>query len=219
MKDNFFVKIESIHLPDRGTAENAHGLNEEERGGGESIFWSRLHDLSSVLRSVMTMADILVGTKNPDYMKDNFFVKIESIHLPDRGTTENAHGLNEEELARRDVIHINIANDDEYLSRADIKPETSPSLFSSKKTGRGPLKDNWRETVEPVMCAYKLVTVHFKWFGFQKMVESFAHTQYPRLFSKFHREVFCWIDNWHGLTMVDIRAIEDKAQKELDEVS
>ncbi|KHN86841.1 Phosphatidylinositol transfer protein beta isoform [Toxocara canis] len=154
---------------------------------------------------------------NPDYMKDNFFVKIESIHLPDRGTTENAHGLNEEELARRDVVHINIANDDEYLSRADIKPETSPSLFSSKKTGRGPLKDNWRETVEPVMCAYKLVTVHFKWFGFQKMVESFAHTQYPRLFSKFHREVFCWIDNWHGLTMVDIRAIEDKAQKELDE--
>ena len=26
-----------------------------------------------------------------------------------------------------------------------------------------------------VMCAYKLVSVHFKWFGLQGMVESFAH--------------------------------------------
>uniref|UniRef100_A0A915BKB4 Phosphatidylinositol transfer protein n=1 Tax=Parascaris univalens TaxID=6257 RepID=A0A915BKB4_PARUN len=154
---------------------------------------------------------------NPDYMKENFFVKIESIHLPDRGTTENAHGLSDEELERRDVVHINIANDNEYLSRADIKPETSPALFVSKRTARGPLKNNWQETVEPVMCAYKLVTVHFKWFGFQKMVEAFTHTQYPRLFSKFHREVFCWIDNWYGLTMADIREIEDKAQRELDE--
>lgn len=56
--------------------------------------------------------------QNPDYMKENFFVKIESIHLPDRGTTENAHGLSEEELERRDVVYINIANDNEFLSRA-----------------------------------------------------------------------------------------------------
>lgn len=42
--------------------------------------------------------------------------------------------------------------------------------------------------------------------------------QYPRLFSKFHREVFCWIDQWHGLTMADIRAIEERTQKELEEV-
>jgi len=26
-----------------------------------------------------------------------------------------------------------------------------------------------------VMCAYKLVTVHFKWFGLQSIVENFAH--------------------------------------------
>ncbi|VDM66906.1 unnamed protein product [Strongylus vulgaris] len=171
---------------------------------------------------------------NPDYMKENFFVKIETIHLPDRGTTANAHGLPPEELAKRDVVDINIANDNEFLHAGDILPTTTPSKFVSSKTGRcvilfalfglsfneyirGPLNGNWRETVEPVMCAYKLVSVHFKWFGLQKMVESYTHTQYPRLFSKFHREVFCWIDNWHGLTMEDIRAIEAKAQKELEE--
>ncbi len=26
---------------------------------------------------------------NPGYMKDNFFIRIETIHLADRGTTEN----------------------------------------------------------------------------------------------------------------------------------
>jgi hypothetical protein len=33
------------------------------------------------------------------------------------------------------------------------------------------------------------------------------------------RQVFCWIDRWHGLTMEDIRAIEDKTKEELDQVS
>ncbi|KAI6176389.1 Phosphatidylinositol transfer protein [Aphelenchoides bicaudatus] len=155
---------------------------------------------------------------NPDYMGDNFFVRIETMHLNDRGTTENAHQLSPDVLAKRGVVHINIANDKEFLNPADIKPETSPQLFLSEKTGRGRLNpSSWRQTVDPVMCAYKLVTVHFKWFGLQNLIESFAHKQYPRLFSKFHREVFCWIDQWHGLTMNDIRELEQIAQRELDE--
>ena len=51
-------------------------------------------------------------------MKDAFYAKIETIHLPDRGTTENAHGLCPELLASRDVVYINIANDHEFLHRA-----------------------------------------------------------------------------------------------------
>jgi hypothetical protein len=31
--------------------------------------------------------------------------------------------------------------------------------------------------------------------------------------------VFCWIDRWHGLTMEDIRSIEDKTKEELDQVN
>ncbi|KAJ1367528.1 hypothetical protein KIN20_028461 [Parelaphostrongylus tenuis] len=154
---------------------------------------------------------------NPDYMKSNFFVKIETIHLPDRGTSENAHNLPPEELERREVVLIDIADDNQYLHAGDISSSTTPSTFVSSKTGRGPLTGSWMESVQPVMCAYKLVSVHFKWFGLQKMVESYTHTQYPRLFSKFHREVFCWIDCWYGLTMQDIRAIEARAQKELED--
>jgi len=154
---------------------------------------------------------------NPDYMGENFFATIETLHLNDRGTSDNVHGLSPEVLAKREVVHIDIARDNEFLSHHDVKPETSPSLFFSEKTKRGRLGGNWREAVEPVMCAYKLVTIHFKWFGLQNIVENFGHKQYPRLFSKFHREVFCWIDQWYGLTMKDIRELEEQIRRELDE--
>jgi len=28
--------------------------------------------------------------------------------------------------------------------------------------------------------------------------------------------VFCWTDKWHGMTMADIRALEDKTKEELE---
>lgn len=51
-------------------------------------------------------------------MKENFYIKIESIHLPDRGQTANAHNLSDEELASREVVYIDIANDKEFLTRS-----------------------------------------------------------------------------------------------------
>lgn len=47
-----------------------------------------------------------------------------------------------------------------------------PTKFLSKKTGRGQLKSSWKETTKPLMCAYKLVTVEFKWFGIQGRIEN-----------------------------------------------
>ncbi len=40
-----------------------------------------------------------------------------------------------------------------------------------------------------------------------------------RIFTNFHRQVFCWTDKWYGLTMADIRALEDRTQRDLEEVS
>jgi hypothetical protein len=34
----------------------------------------------------------------------------------------------------------------------------------------------------------------------------------------FCSQVFCWIDKWYGMTMEDIRALEDKVREELDRV-
>ncbi|CAG2105704.1 unnamed protein product [Medioppia subpectinata] len=154
--------------------------------------------------------------ENPDYMKQNFCITIETMHSPDRGTQENAHQLSPEKLKAREVMYLDIAND--TVLTKDYKADEDPTRMKSEKTGRGPLTDkNWRETVEPVMCAYKLVTVEFRWFGFQTKVESFIQKTERRIFLNFHRQVFCWIDRWHGLTMNDIRNIEEQTRRELDE--
>jgi len=152
---------------------------------------------------------------NPGYMKDNAYIKIETLHAQDAGTNENAHNLPKNLLDKRKVVIIDIANDS--VKASDYKADEDPAKFHSERTGRGPLTGDWRSNTTPIMCAYKLVTCEFKWFGLQSKVESFIMTAERRLFTNFHRQVFCWLDKWHGMTMADIRALEDKTKSELDQ--
>ncbi|ELW66499.1 Phosphatidylinositol transfer protein beta isoform [Tupaia chinensis] len=60
----------------------------------------------------------------------------------------------------------------------DYKADEDPALFQSVKTKRGPLGPNWKKELAnnpdcPQMCAYKLVTIKFKWWGLQSKVENF----------------------------------------------
>ncbi|KAK7871709.1 hypothetical protein R5R35_013998 [Gryllus longicercus] len=151
---------------------------------------------------------------NPTYMKENMVIMIESMHIADTGHQQNVHELPPEKLKIREIVHIDIANDP--VTSADYKPDEDPTKFKSQKTGRGPLVGHWQDQVNPVMTCYKLVTVEFKWFGLQTRIENFIQKSERRLFTNFHRQVFCWMDRWHGLTMDDIRAIEDKTKEELD---
>lgn len=151
---------------------------------------------------------------NPEYMKDNFLLTLETLHLADRGESLNVHRLPPEKLHKREVIMIDIANDP--VDRKDYKAEWDPAKFQSQKAGRGPLVSNWKDTCKPVMCCYKLVTIEFKWFGLQNKIESWTHKAEKKLFLNFHRQVFCWMDQWYGLTMVDIRRIEEETKRELD---
>ncbi|XP_053725685.1 phosphatidylinositol transfer protein beta isoform [Synchiropus splendidus] len=157
-----------------------------------------------------------------DYMKDSFFIKIETWHKPDLGTQENVHQLDSNEWRDVEVVHIDIA-DRSQVSSADYKSDEDPAIFKSSKTGRGPLGPSWKRELAsktdcPKMCAYKLVTVKFKWWGLQSKVESFIHEQEKRIFTNFHRQLFCWIDKWVELNMDDIRRMEAETQKELNEL-
>lgn len=147
---------------------------------------------------------------NP-YMKENMFIDISTLHLSDRGESENVHQLTGDELKKRTIVYINIAD---KVGRADYKPENDPEKFKSTKTGRGPLLSTapWFKTCEPHMCCYKLVREKFKWFGLQGRVESLIMTQEERLFRNFHRQLFCWTDQWYGLTMQNIRELEAEAK-------
>jgi len=152
---------------------------------------------------------------NPGYMKENFYITIETYHIGDRGDQENVHELDNKRLKDRGVVRIDIAND--VVNAADYKKDEDPKLFKSEKTGRGPLSGEWRGSVEPAMTAYKLVTIQFKWWGLQSKVESFIQSTEKRLFTNFHRQLFCWTDKWHGMTMDDIRALEEETKRKLDE--
>ena len=67
------------------------------------------------------------------------------------------------------------------------------------------------------MTVYKLLTVEFVWFGLQSIIEGKIVTYQEDLFRKFHRQIFCWTDDWFGMTLDDIRALEDKTKQDLEE--
>ena len=146
-------------------------------------------------------------------------------------TLSQAHSLPADLLRLREVVHVDVT-DDQLLHHSDYNLATDPKKWKSTKTGRGPLAPGWHmSTTAPVMCAYKLVTIEFKWWGLQTRIEkytaavgqtaNYSHRLplqvYPRLFAKFHRELICWLDKWIELNMDDIRALEARVKNELDE--
>ena len=152
-----------------------------------------------------------------DYMKDAFHIVIETRHEPGTGDIENVHSLTPQHLKKRVVDVIDIAND--KCDSRDYKADEDPTKFKSEKTGRGPLQgSDWKKKQDPVMTCYKLYHVEFKWFGLQSVVENMVVKTVRRLLFNFHRQVFCWIDKWFGMTIEDIRELEAKTKNELDEL-
>jgi len=148
------------------------------------------------------------------FLGDRFSIAVETRYLPDNGCTENALKLTGEQLKTREVDVIDIAFDP--LDPAKYKVEEDPTLFLSTKTGRGKLQKDWMKTATPVMTSYKNCTVEFKYWGFQTKVEQYIHKLALRdVMQMGHRQAFCWIDEWFGLTVEDIVAIEEKTQAEL----
>jgi hypothetical protein len=151
-----------------------------------------------------------------EYLKEKFHIKIDTVTKVCVGgkTDENVHNLSSEQLAKREIVVINIA---EPVTAAEYVESEDPSKFVSQKTGRGALKDDWFKTQQPLICCYKLVDLEVAIFGIQKRCENYMVNMYARLFKKFHRQVFCWIDKWHGVTLDDVRKYELELQDSLKE--
>lgn len=141
-----------------------------------------------------------------EFFGEKFYMSVETMHSDDRGTQENAVNLNAEDLAKRKVDYLNIACDD---GSVQMEKGKDPSKFLSKKTGRGNLKRTFMEDHNPIMTCYKVVKLRFKVFGLQSRVENWGHSYGIRNpFLEYHRKLFCWIDEWFGLGIDDIRAME-----------
>ena len=98
-----------------------------------------------------------VHTISTSSLTDKYKIELKSKFLQDRGNSENVFNLPPSELKSRQVVYLDITN----TTGEDVKPGEDPSVFKSKKTGRGPLKPNWLQELDdvPVMCCYKLVKV------------------------------------------------------------
>ena len=75
------------------------------------------------------------------------------------------HNLDKAQLKDRTVTRLDIVN--------PIPESPDPTTFHSEKANRGPLEKGWIATANPIMCAYKLIGVNFKYFGLQTRVENF----------------------------------------------
>eukprot|EP00281_Chroomonas_sp_CCMP1168_P012691 CAMPEP_0206281522 /NCGR_PEP_ID=MMETSP0047_2-20121206/39172_1 /ASSEMBLY_ACC=CAM_ASM_000192 /TAXON_ID=195065 /ORGANISM="Chroomonas mesostigmatica_cf, Strain CCMP1168" /LENGTH=231 /DNA_ID=CAMNT_0053711687 /DNA_START=1 /DNA_END=693 /DNA_ORIENTATION=+ len=139
-----------------------------------------------------------------------FKMRIDSVHYADRGETPNIHKLPEDVLKKRKVVYIDIAEvtEAEKKKKMYASDTSDPRTFKSTTTGRGPLHQGWQQESKPVMCAYKLVYTEFDYWGLQGKIEDFMQTYEQGLFQAANRQLFCWIDDWYGLSLTDVRDFE-----------
>ncbi|XP_056630476.1 protein retinal degeneration B isoform X2 [Diorhabda sublineata] len=156
---------------------------------------------------------------------EKFSLEIETYYYPDNGHQENVFELSGSDLRNRIVDVIDVVKDQLY--GADYVKEEDPLYYVSEKSGRGPLSTNWLEEYwdsvkgkqqpstngKSLMCAYKLCKVEFRYWGMQTKIERFIHdTALRKTMLRAHRQAWAWQDEWHGLTMEDIREIERQTQ-------
>ncbi|XP_051973354.1 membrane-associated phosphatidylinositol transfer protein 2-like isoform X2 [Xyrauchen texanus] len=148
---------------------------------------------------------------------EKFSIDIETFYKPDTGTYNDVFNMSSNEKRQRDIDPIDIVKD--FIAPHEYLAEEDPKLYKSAKTQRGPLSDDWITEINdkpgtmPVMCAYKLCKVEFRYWGMQSKIERFIHdVGLRKVMVRAHRQAWCWQDEWYGLTMEDIRQLELETQ-------
>ncbi|KAL6276022.1 hypothetical protein ACE6H2_019623 [Prunus campanulata] len=187
------------------------------------MFSKLLLGLPLLHRQMLSSCKRKPGTHTQDAKQCPYFTKfqltIETVHRADNGQSDNVHGLSKGQLATRDVEIVDIASSArDYWSYVVSSSNTDLSKFTSAKTGRGPLLDGWQDKLKPVMTAYKLVTIDAPYWGFGYRIEHALLLGERALFLESHRNCFAWIDEWFGLTMEQIRELEQQSDSLKEEL-
>ncbi|XP_074868872.1 membrane-associated phosphatidylinositol transfer protein 2 isoform X4 [Carettochelys insculpta] len=148
---------------------------------------------------------------------EKFSIDIETYYKADSGEQVNVFNLSPAEKRQTILDPIDIVKDP--IPPHEYKSEEDPKLYKSVKTKRGPLSEDWIEGYknnpgkQPIMCAYKLCKVEFRYWGMQSKIERFIHdVGLRKVMVRAHRQAWCWQDEWYGLTIEDIRQLEKEAQ-------
>ncbi|XP_023675573.1 cytoplasmic phosphatidylinositol transfer protein 1 isoform X2 [Paramormyrops kingsleyae] len=134
-----------------------------------------------------------------------FSIHIETKYEDNKGSNDHIFDC-ETKDQEREVCFVDIAYDE--IPERYYKESEDPRQFRSEKTSRGLLQEGWRDTQEPIMCSYKLVTVKFEVWGLQTRVEQFVHKVVRDVLLLGHRQAFAWVDEWIDMTLDDVREYE-----------
>ncbi|KAJ1666879.1 hypothetical protein IW140_002463 [Coemansia sp. RSA 1813] len=223
--------VAQMSLNETGSGEGVEVIKNEpydnEKGKGQYTFkiYHCANRVPAAIRAIMPKDALILHeeawngyphcktiTTSP-WMKESFKIITETMHRSDRGDAENALNAPQDVLNQREIVYLDVSHDDEIKSA--YKKEEDPKLYKSTKTGRGPLTGDWALTCDPVMTCYKLVTVEFKWWPFQSVVEPIIVSWMRKAMLVLHRQLFCDTDEWCDMTIEQLRALEDETQKKL----
>jgi len=204
MKENFEIELLTWHKQGAALEENVHKLDNKKWKSVEVIRIDIATDKKEIASN--------------DY-KEETDPRIYKHEPSGRGPlsstwlTEMQQRVKSIETART----MNMEQKEEY-------PQVMVSPFDTRSPGQ---TDQDLGEMPHCMTCYKLVSVKFKWFGLQSRVEKYVHTAEKRIFTLFHRQVFCWMGphksindstapGWYGMNMGDIRRIEAETKAQLD---
>ena len=159
--------------------------------------------------------------------KEKFKIIVESQYIDkdvatiyliiSQGTIENVLHLTEDQLKKRDRVIIDIS---QYASNEQVGKGEDMRVWHSEKRNIGPLKEGWYKDCnrEKIMWCYKTVTITCKYFGLQTIVENLIRKQQLMIFTRSMRQMIGQMDEWDGLTIEDIRVMEEETKKRLDQL-
>ena len=159
--------------------------------------------------------------------KEKFKIIVESQYIDkdvatiyliiSQGTIENVLHLTKDQLKKRDRVIIDIS---QYASNEQVGKGEDMRVWHSEKRNIGPLKEGWYKdcNMEKIMWCYKTVTITCKYFGLQTIVENLIRKQQLMIFTRSMRQMIGQMDEWDGLTIEDIRVMEEETKKRLDQL-
>jgi len=78
-----------------------------------------------------------------------------------------------------------------------------------------PLTPGWPYKTKPILCAYKLVSVEFNYWGLQQRVELLVQEIIKGVYLRTHRQICCWIDEWIDMSLDDVIQLQKKLAESL----
>uniref|UniRef100_A0A8C9Y689 Phosphatidylinositol transfer protein cytoplasmic 1 n=1 Tax=Sander lucioperca TaxID=283035 RepID=A0A8C9Y689_SANLU len=203
-----------------------HSHEQSDRGEGVEVVQNEPYEDPAHGQGQFTEKRVYLNSKLPTWARavvpkifyvtekcsflPKFSIHIETKYEDNKGCNDNIFDteLKEQE---REVCFVDIAYDE--IPERYYKESEDLRYFKSDKTSRGILQEGWRDTQDPIMCSYKLVTVKFEVWGLQTRVEQFVHKVVRDVLLLGHRQAFAWVDEWIDMTMDEVREFERTIQE------